>query len=89
MAIRRRLSLGAGFAVRPFGAMVFGRIGDLVGRKYAFLVALTVKGMATFLTCRVPTYAQVGIPAPVILVTLFPRPRRNPRHPKRLRRRRV
>ncbi len=63
-------TFGAGFAVRPFGAIVFGRVGDLVGRKYAFLVTLTTMGLATFLTGLVPTFAQVGILAPIILVTL-------------------
>jgi MFS family permease len=59
---------GAGFVVRPFGAVVFGRIGDLVGRKYAFLVTLSVMGLATTLTGLVPTYAAIGILAPALLV---------------------
>ncbi|HET7264318.1 MAG TPA: MFS transporter [bacterium] len=59
---------GAGFVVRPFGAVVFGRIGDLVGRKYAFLVTLSVMGLATTLTGLVPTYASIGILAPTLLV---------------------
>jgi MFS family permease len=59
---------GAGFVVRPFGAVVFGRIGDLVGRKYAFIVTLSVMGLATTLTGLVPTYAAIGILAPVLLV---------------------
>jgi MFS family permease len=59
---------GAGFVVRPFGAVVFGRIGDLVGRKYAFLVTLSVMGIATTLTGLVPTYASIGILAPILLV---------------------
>jgi MFS family permease len=59
---------GAGFVVRPFGAVVFGRIGDLVGRKYAFLVTLSVMGLATTLTGLVPTYASIGILAPILLV---------------------
>jgi len=59
---------GAGFVVRPFGAIVFGRIGDLVGRKYAFLVTLSVMGLATTLTGLVPTYASIGILAPILLV---------------------
>ena len=59
---------GTGFLVRPFGAVVFGRIGDLVGRKYAFLVTLSVMGIATTLTGLVPTYAQIGILAPALLV---------------------
>lgn len=59
---------GTGFMVRPFGAVVFGRIGDLVGRKYAFLVTLSVMGLATTLTGLVPTYAAIGVFAPVLLV---------------------
>ena len=59
---------GTGFLVRPFGAVVFGRIGDLVGRKYAFLVTLSVMGIATTATGLVPTYAQIGVLAPVLLV---------------------
>ena len=59
---------GTGFLVRPFGAVVFGRIGDLVGRKYAFLITLSVMGIATTLTGLVPTYAQIGIFAPALLV---------------------
>jgi MFS family permease len=60
---------GAGFAVRPFGALVFGRIGDVVGRKYAFLITVTVMGGATFLVGVLPSYAQIGVLAPLILVT--------------------
>jgi MFS family permease len=59
---------GAGFVVRPFGAIVFGRIGDLVGRKYAFIVTLSVMGIATTLTGLVPTYASIGVLAPILLV---------------------
>jgi len=59
---------GAGFVVRPFGAIVFGRVGDLVGRKYAFIVTLSVMGFATTLTGLVPTYASIGILAPTLLV---------------------
>jgi len=60
---------GAGFAVRPFGAIVFGRIGDVIGRKYAFLVTVTIMGGATVLVGVLPSYAQIGVLAPVILVT--------------------
>jgi MFS family permease len=60
---------GAGFAVRPFGAVVFGRIGDVIGRKYAFLLTVSLMGFATFLVGILPTYAQIGILAPIILVT--------------------
>jgi MFS family permease len=60
----------AGFLVRPFGAIVFGRIGDLVGRKYTFLVTIVVMGTATFLVGVMPTYESIGIAAPIILVSL-------------------
>lgn len=63
-------TFGAGFAVRPFGAVVFGRVGDLVGRKYAFLVTLTIMGVATTAVGLLPTYDQIGIAAPIILVVL-------------------
>src|SRR5947208_11076261 len=59
-----------GFVVRPFGALVFGRIGDLIGRKYAFLVTLTIMGLSTFLIGLLPTYAAIGILAPIILLVL-------------------
>ncbi|MCU0625809.1 MAG: MHS family MFS transporter [Gemmatimonadaceae bacterium] len=61
---------GAGFAVRPLGAVVFGRIGDIVGRKYAFLVTLLIMGGATAAIGLLPTFASVGILAPVLLVAL-------------------
>src|ERR1700693_292678 len=60
----------AGFLVRPFGALIFGRIGDLVGRKYTFLVTIVVMGASTFLVGLLPTFAQIGWIAPVLLVTL-------------------
>ena len=60
----------AGFLVRPFGAIIFGRIGDLVGRKYTFLVTIMVMGTATFLVGVLPTFASVGWLAPIMLVTL-------------------
>src|SRR5262245_1322963 len=63
-------TFGAGFAVRPFGALIFGRIGDLVGRKYTFLITIVVMGLGTALVGVLPTYAQIGIWAPVLLVTL-------------------
>jgi len=63
-------TFGAGFAVRPFGALVFGRIGDLIGRKYAFLVTLTIMGGATTAVGLLPTYEQIGVAAPIILVLL-------------------
>jgi MFS family permease len=64
------LTFAAGFAVRPFGAMVFGRLGDLVGRKKTFLITILIMGTATALVGVLPTYATVGIAAPVALVTL-------------------
>src|SRR6187399_266220 len=63
-------TFGAGFGVRPLGAVVFGRIGDLIGRKYTFLVTIVIMGLATALTGFLPTYAQIGIWAPILLVTL-------------------
>src|ERR1700748_893402 len=60
----------AGFVVRPFGALVFGRIGDIVGRKYTFLVTIIVMGTSTFLVGLLPSYASIGWLAPVLLVTL-------------------
>jgi MFS family permease len=60
----------AGFLVRPFGALIFGRIGDLVGRKYTFLVTIVVMGASTFLVGLLPTFAQIGWLAPILLVTL-------------------
>src|ERR1700682_5584012 len=59
-----------GFIVRPFGALVFGRIGDMIGRKYAFLVTLTIMGLSTFVIGLLPTYAQIGVLAPSILLVL-------------------
>ena len=60
----------AGFLVRPFGAIVFGRIGDMVGRKYTFLVTIVFMGGATFLVGLLPTFASIGWAAPLLLVTL-------------------
>jgi len=60
----------AGFLVRPFGALVFGRIGDLVGRKYTFLVTIVFMGSATFLVGLLPTYSSIGWLAPILMVTL-------------------
>ncbi len=59
-----------GFIVRPFGALVFGRVGDLIGRKYAFMVTLTIMGFSTFLIGLLPTYASIGVLAPAILLVL-------------------
>jgi MFS family permease len=63
-------TFGAGFAVRPFGAVVFGHIGDLVGRKYAFLITVTIMGLGTTVIGLLPGYAQIGVLAPAILVLL-------------------
>ncbi|MBT2749037.1 MULTISPECIES: MFS transporter [unclassified Lysobacter] len=64
------LAFAAGFAVRPFGALVFGRLGDMIGRKYTFLVTIVIMGLATFLVGILPSYETLGIAAPVILITL-------------------
>ncbi len=64
------LAFAAGFAVRPFGALVFGRLGDLVGRKHTFLVTIVIMGASTFVVGVLPSYAQIGIAAPVILILL-------------------
>src|SRR5690349_6084975 len=60
----------AGFLVRPFGALLFGRIGDLVGRKYTFLITIVVMGASTFAVGLLPTYASIGWAAPVLMVSL-------------------
>src|SRR5690349_17267226 len=60
----------AGFLVRPFGALIFGRIGDLVGRKYTFLITIVFMGISTVLVGFLPTYATIGFAAPLILVVL-------------------
>jgi len=64
------MAFAAGFAVRPFGALVFGRLGDLVGRKYTFLVTIVLMGMSTFIVGILPSYATWGLLAPVILIVL-------------------
>ena len=64
------LAFAAGFAVRPFGALVFGRVGDLVGRKYTFLITMTLMGLGTFLIGALPSYKDAGIAAPIILIAL-------------------
>jgi MFS family permease len=64
------LAFAAGFAVRPFGALVFGRLGDLVGRKYTFLVTILIMGISTFIVGLLPGYATIGIAAPIILIVL-------------------
>ncbi len=64
------LAFAAGFAVRPFGAIVFGRIGDLIGRKYTFLITIVIMGLSTFLVGVLPSYNSIGVVAPVILILL-------------------
>lgn len=64
------LAFAAGFAVRPFGAIVFGRLGDLVGRKYTFLVTILIMGLSTFIVGLLPGYGAIGVAAPVILIAL-------------------
>jgi hypothetical protein len=64
------LTFAAGFIVRPFGALVFGRLGDMIGRKYTFLVTILIMGASTFLVGLLPSYDSIGIAAPIILVSL-------------------
>ena len=64
------LAFAAGFIVRPFGALVFGRLGDMIGRKYTFLVTILIMGGSTFIVGLLPGYAAIGITAPIVLVTL-------------------
>ncbi len=64
------LAFAAGFIVRPFGALFFGRLGDLVGRKYTFLITIVIMGLSTFLVGILPNYATIGVAAPVILIGL-------------------
>lgn len=64
------LGFAAGFLVRPFGALVFGRLGDMIGRKYTFLVTILIMGLSTFLVGLLPTYGTVGMAAPVALIGL-------------------
>jgi MFS family permease len=63
-------AFGAGFAVRPFGALVFGRLGDLVGRKHTFLITMGIMGLSTFAVGLLPNYATAGVLAPVLLIAL-------------------
>ncbi|MDM4764717.1 MFS transporter [Pelomonas sp. SE-A7] len=64
------LAFAAGFIVRPFGALVFGRLGDMIGRKYTFLVTILIMGLSTFIVGLLPSYASIGVAAPVILIGL-------------------
>ncbi|WP_202414164.1 MFS transporter [Duganella flavida] len=64
------LAFAAGFIVRPFGALVFGRLGDMIGRKYTFLITILIMGASTFIVGLLPGYAAIGIAAPIVLVSL-------------------
>ena len=64
------LAFAAGFIVRPFGALVFGRLGDMVGRKYTFLITIVIMGLSTFIVGLLPNYATIGVTAPVLLIAL-------------------
>jgi MFS family permease len=64
------LAFAAGFLVRPFGALVFGRLGDMIGRKYTFLVTILIMGLSTFIVGLLPNYAAIGVAAPVALIAL-------------------
>ena len=64
------LAFAAGFIVRPFGALVFGRLGDMIGRKYTFLVTILIMGLSTFIVGLLPNYATIGVAAPIILIGL-------------------
>ena len=64
------LAFAAGFLVRPFGAIFFGRLGDMIGRKYTFLVTILIMGLSTFIVGCLPNYATIGMAAPVILIAL-------------------
>ena len=64
------LAFAAGFIVRPFGALLFGWLGDIIGRKYTFLVTMLIMGLSTFIVGILPTYDSIGVAAPVILIGL-------------------
>ncbi len=64
------MAFAAGFFVRPFGALLFGRLGDMVGRKYTFLVTIVIMGLSTALVGMLPSYEAIGVAAPIILITL-------------------
>ena len=64
------LAFAAGFAVRPFGAIIFGRLGDMIGRKYTFLVTILIMGMSTAIVGILPNYEAIGVAAPIILIVL-------------------
>lgn len=62
------LAFAAGFLVRPFGALMFGRLGDMVGRKYTFLITILIMGASTFVVGILPSYTSIGMAAPIILL---------------------
>src|SRR5437764_5665317 len=64
------LAFAAGFAVRPFGALIFGRLGDMIGRKYTFLITMTLMGIGTFFIAVIPGYDTWGIAAAIVLIAL-------------------
>ncbi|HEV8314207.1 MAG TPA: MFS transporter [Burkholderiaceae bacterium] len=64
------LAFAAGFAVRPFGAIIFGRLGDMIGRKYTFLITILIMGLSTAIVGMLPSYASIGVAAPIILISL-------------------
>ncbi len=64
------LGFAAGFAVRPFGALVFGRLGDMVGRKYTFLITIVIMGLSTCVVGFLPGYAAIGFASPVIFIAM-------------------
>jgi hypothetical protein len=64
------LAFAAGFLVRPFGAIFFGRLGDMIGRKYTFLVTILIMGLSTFVVGLLPSYSSIGVAAPIILIAL-------------------
>src|SRR5512138_533280 len=64
------LAFAAGFFVRPFGALVFGRLGDLIGRKHTFLITIVIMGASTAIVGLLPSYATIGVAAPVILIAM-------------------
>ena len=64
------MAFAAGFAVRPFGALVFGRLGDLWGRKNTFLITMVLMGLSTFVVGLLPSYAAIGVAAPIVLVAM-------------------
>ena len=72
------LAFAAGFIVRPFGAIFFGRLGDMIGRKYTFLVTILIMGLSTFIVGILPTYASIGIAAPIKRGAIWVHGRDNP-----------